>query len=249
MPQNVFKISDGRTHFCQWDMKQKLIVLDDRITHVRFSNRDMEHSKRCTVYTDGEQRVCNVPDVLLQLPKNLVAHACIEDESGSSSTVKSVKFAVVKQPIPADYVCEQTGDIEEKLAQIDVKLDAVSASKADDIYYDEDGKYIQLTANGELIGSRVQIPESGASGIENCEINEEGHLIVTLVGGKIIDAGYVGSESGATFVPHISADKILTWTCDKDLPVPDPVDLNVFDEWEELGDDGEQPSQYNWEFM
>ena len=55
MPQNIFKIYDGRTNFWQWDTKQKLIVLDDRITEVRFSNRNMEHSKRRIVYKDNER--------------------------------------------------------------------------------------------------------------------------------------------------------------------------------------------------
>ena len=54
MPQNIFKIYDGRTNFWQWDTKQKLIVLDDSITEVHFSNRNMEHSKRRPVYKDND---------------------------------------------------------------------------------------------------------------------------------------------------------------------------------------------------
>ena len=46
MPQNIFKIYDGRTHFWQWDTGQKLIVLDESVTEVHFSNRNMEHSKK-----------------------------------------------------------------------------------------------------------------------------------------------------------------------------------------------------------
>lgn len=121
MPQNIFKIYDGRTSFWQWDTRQKLIVLDDRITEVRFSNRNMEHSKRRPVYTDNDGvRICNVPDVLLQLPKNLVAYACIKQDDGTCSTVKAVKFAVARQPIPADYVCEQDAVIENILAKIEM---------------------------------------------------------------------------------------------------------------------------------
>ena len=121
MPQNIFKIYDGRTNFWQWDTKQKLIVLDDRITEVRFSNRNMEHSKRRPVYTDNNGvRICNVPDVLLQLPKNLIAYACIKQDDGTCSTVKAVKFAVARQPIPADYVCEQDAVIENILAKIEM---------------------------------------------------------------------------------------------------------------------------------
>ena len=121
MPQNVFKIYDGRTSFWQWDTKQKLIVLDERITEVRFSNRDMEHSKRRPVYTDNNGvRICNVPDLLLQLPKNLIAYACIKNDDGTCSTVKAVKFAVNRQPIPTDYVCEQDVVIENILTRIEL---------------------------------------------------------------------------------------------------------------------------------
>ena len=121
MPQNIFKIYDGRTNFWQWDTKQKLIVLDDRITEVRFSNRNMEHSKRRIVYTDNNgMRICNVPDLLLQLPKNLIAYACIKRDDGSCSTVKAVKFAVARQPIPTDYICEQDAVVEDILLRIEL---------------------------------------------------------------------------------------------------------------------------------
>ena len=121
MPQNIFKIYDGRTSFWQWDTKQKLIVLDERITEVRFSNRNMEHSKRRPVYTDNNGvRICNVPDLLLQLPKNLIAYACIKNEDGSCSTVKAVKFAVNRQPIPSDYICEKDAVVEDILTRIEL---------------------------------------------------------------------------------------------------------------------------------
>jgi hypothetical protein len=121
VPQNIFKIYDGRTSFWQWDTKQKLIVLDDRITEVRFSNRNMEHSKRRPVYTDNNGiRICNVPDLLLQLPKNLIAYACIRNDDGSCSTVKAVKFAVHRQPIPSDYICEQDAVVENILLRIEL---------------------------------------------------------------------------------------------------------------------------------
>lgn len=249
MPQNIFKIYDGRTNFWQWDTKQKLIVLDDRITEVRFSNRNMEHSKRRDVYVDSNGvRICNVPDILLQLPKNLIAYACIDGENGAMSTVKSVKFAVMRQPIPANYICEQDEDLEERLTEIDIKLDVINDSKADDIHYDEDSKSIQLTANGELIGNRVQLPENENPGIASCLVDEDGYLIVTLTNGQTINAGYVGTADGITFVPHVSEDKILTWTNDGGLENPAPVDLNPFDEWSTLPEEGME-TEYEWEFL
>lgn len=124
MSQNIFKIHDGRTNFWQWDTKQKLIILDERITEVRFAHRNMDHSKRRPVYTDNDGiRVCAVPDVLLQIPKNLIAYACIKHEDGTYSTVKSVKFAVRQQPIPSDYVCEQDAVVEEIMTRIELLED------------------------------------------------------------------------------------------------------------------------------
>lgn len=121
MPQNIFRIYDGRTNFWQWDTKQKLIVLDDRVTEVRFSNRNMEHSKRRPVYTDSDGiRICNVPDMLLQLPKNLIAYACAKNDDGSYSTIKAVQFAVYRQPIPTNYVCEQDAVVENILMRLEL---------------------------------------------------------------------------------------------------------------------------------
>ena len=244
MPQNIFKIYDGRTSFWQWDRNQKLIVLNDAITEVHFSNRNMTHSIKKDVYKDNDGvRLCNVPSELLKLPRNLVAYAYAD-----GVTMKSVKFAVIQRPMPNDYISDQSDEIEDKFTQIDIMLDALNENKADNICVDEDGN-VQLTSNGELIGNCVALPSCEASVIDNCYIDENGHLIVVLTNGKSIDCGYVGNENGATFIPHISEDKILSWTCDKDLPIPDSIDLNPFDEWVELGDDGEADSQYVWETM
>ncbi len=243
MPQNIFKIYDGRTNFWQWDTKQKLIVLDNDVTEVHFSNRNMTHSVKRHIYMQDNLRVCDVPSDLLQLPKNLVAHACVD-----GTTIKSVKFAVMKRPMPNDYVSEQNEEIEERLTQIDIQLQNLNENKADNIYCDEDGQYVQLVANGAPIGDRVELSCNDVCSVVNCEINEEGHLIVTLSDGRIIDVGYVGATDGVTFIPYIDEDKILTWTNDGGLENPKPVDLNPFDEWTTLPDEGVE-TEYEWEFL
>ena len=118
---NIFKIYDGRTNFWQWDTGQKLIVLDDSVTEVHFSNRNMEHSKKKVVYTNKDGvRVVNIPDLLLQLPKNLIAYAYANDGNGTGRTVKSVKFAVVQRPIPVDYVCGQDDALEDIMIRLEL---------------------------------------------------------------------------------------------------------------------------------
>lgn len=125
MPQNIFKIYDGRTSFWQWDTKQKLIVLDENITEVHFSNRNMTHSIKRDVYDKDGLRLCNVPDDLLKLPRNLVAYAYAD-----GATVKSVKFAVVKRPMPSDYISDQSEElyeIERRLELLEIVLKDIEA--------------------------------------------------------------------------------------------------------------------------
>ena len=156
MPQNIFKIYDGRTNFWQWDTKQKLIVLDDSITEVRFSNRNMEHSKRRPVYTDKDGlRICNVPDLLLQLPKNLIAYACVKEEDGCCRTVKAVKFAVYQQPIPTDYVCEQDAVIEDILIRIEL---------LENLLKDVESGNKELTKFTNMVDAAKWAVESGSAG-------------------------------------------------------------------------------------
>ena len=204
----------------------------------------MTHSVKRDVYDKDGMRVCNVPDDLLKIPSNLVAYAMSD-----ASTVKSVKFAVVRRPMPSDYISDQNEEIEEKFTKIDIMLESINENKADNIYYDEDSNYIQLVANGDPIGNRVELSQCQECGIDDCKINEDGHLIVTLTDGRIIDAGYVGNADGVTFIPNISDDLILSWTNDGGLKNPDPVDLNPHDEWIELGDGPEVPTEYTWEFI
>ena len=57
------------------------------------------------------------------------------------------------------------------------------------------------------------------------------------VGAKTINIGGKGDD-GATFTPSVSADGIISWTNDKDLPNPEPV--NIKGEKGDKGDRGEQ---------
>lgn len=156
VPQNIFKIYDGRTNFWQWDTKQKLIVLDEHITEVRFSNRDMEHSKRRPVYTDKDGvRICNVPDLLLQLPKNLIAYACIKNDDGTCSTVKAVKFAVYRQPIPSDYVCEQDAVVENIMMRLEL---------LESLLKDVEAGTQQFTKFDDIVDAATWAKESGKAG-------------------------------------------------------------------------------------
>lgn len=63
------------------------------------------------------------------------------------------------------------------------------------------------------------------------------------VGAKTIYIGGKGDD-GATFTPSVSADGIISWTNDKDLPNPEPVNIKgVKGEKGDKGDTGPQGPQ------
>lgn len=103
----VFEIYDGRNNFWQWDSGQRLIVHDETINQVHFSNRGMTHSLVAEVRTEFDgKRVCNVPDVALEVPKTLIVYGYSKKES-DFSTMVSMKFLVRERPIPDDYIYDR----------------------------------------------------------------------------------------------------------------------------------------------
>lgn len=136
--------------------------------------------------------------------------------------------------------------LDQRLIQVDAMINAaneltdhLSETKADNIMYNKDTNTIQLTANGNLIGDAI---EYNSCGLKSFEVNDNDNITITLMNGRVIDLGQISGASGATFIPHIDEHKILTWTNDKGLENPAPVDLNPFDEW-----DDETESDYIWE--
>ena len=146
--------------------------------------------------------------------------------------------------------------IDQRLIQTEVMLNAMNdmnqylyETKADNIMRNEEENYVQLIANGEPIGDRITLVNNGGCSVVDVKIDENNNLIVTLSDGRIIDAGHIDGGDGVTFIPHISDDYILSWTNDGGLKNPDPVDLNPHDEWIELNQGPETPTEYMWEFI
>lgn len=85
--------------------------------------------------------------------------------------------------------------------------------------------------------------------VVDAELAENGDMILKMSDGTEKNIGSVAGEDGAVYVPHISEQKILSFTIeDKPGDVPDPVDLNPHDEWSDI-DDSEIVSDYVWEKM
>lgn len=111
MPQNIFKIYGGANSFWQWETDQKLIVLDETIDKVHFSNKYMRRAFTSDVYVDADGlRICDIPDEMFTIPKNLIATAH-DNEGVPDEIIRSVQFAVKARPIPYDYKAEQENHI------------------------------------------------------------------------------------------------------------------------------------------
>lgn len=120
--------------------------------------------------------------------------------------------------------------------QIMERIDDIDVSKADNIMHNKEEGYIQLTANGKPIGDQVEMI-AGDCKIKDVVVDEKEDITIIMADGREILIGHVEGASGATFIPHIDEHGILTWTCDKDLPLPEPFDLNMRDEWQSDVDD------------
>lgn len=85
--------------------------------------------------------------------------------------------------------------------------------------------------SGEIYTNTVKLPVEPKKGANNggCDCEDTPNVV---------------------FVPEISDNKILSWTIKEvgeDLTVPNPTDLNPYDEWSETGN--EVMSEYIWEPM
>ena len=99
----MFRIYDGRDYFYQWDIDRKIIVEDSSITQVHFCNRTDDCSLICEVYDEGNLRVVNVPNILLQASLPIRVYGYDGDH-----TEYCKYFNVYRRTKPADYVYTET---------------------------------------------------------------------------------------------------------------------------------------------
>ena len=159
-----------------------------------------------------------------------------------------------------DYLCDHQvtaiyqfhKDLDKTVAEVGETVEQVTTaldSKADNIVFHPEDSTIQLTAGGEPVGDRLKISTIDGAVVNNAGITVDGELIVTFTDGTMKNLGVVVDESGNVFVPHLDDRKILSWTVEsRATEVPDPVDLNPFDEWSSV-DDNTVVSDYIWEDM
>lgn len=245
MPNKIFKIYDNRTNFWQWDTNQKLIVLDESITEVRFSNRNMEHSKRRIVYTDNDgKRVCNVPDILLQLPKDLMVYACIKRDGQSCATVSAEKFEVYRQPIPSDYICEQDAVVDAILGRLEMLENLIEDIKTGNQ---------ELKRFDNIVDAAKWAKDNGVAG-SIVVVFIEDKWVPHVIEGDLSLSPICDCSGEAmnisTYVPRLENDKLIFTLTDTPTKEEIVIDIDRTNEWGSIGGWSEDVSgNYIWETL
>ena len=90
----MFKIQDGRKSFTQWDLNRKIIVEDDSITQVHFTNLLNKNA----LVSEVKNHLADVPNVLLQDYGTILIYGY---DGNYTKYVEA--FRVVRREKPEDY--------------------------------------------------------------------------------------------------------------------------------------------------
>lgn len=101
----MFKIYDGSSAFCQWEIDQKLVV-NASCNEVHFTNDGVKTLELIPYELDG-QLVVDVPNILLQENKPITVYAYVFTSESSFTKVQKT-FMVVPYAKPDDYEYTET---------------------------------------------------------------------------------------------------------------------------------------------
>ncbi len=152
-----------------------------------------------------------------------------------------------------DYLCDHTVtalyQLSKKMNTAISDINDAIEKKADNIVFNSEDNTIQLSSGGTPIGDRIKVSTIDGAVVTNAGITTDGELILIFSDGTIKNLGNVIDSNGVVYVPHLSDRKILSFTIeDKPTGVPEPVDLNPWDEWFDMDESGLK-SDYIWEDM
>ena len=95
----MFKIHDGRKSFTQWDLNRKIIVEDDSITQVHFTNLLNKNA----LVSEVKNHLADVPNVLLQDYGTILIYGY---DGNYTKYVEA--FRVIRRDKPEDYIYTET---------------------------------------------------------------------------------------------------------------------------------------------
>lgn len=163
----IFSLQDGK-HLYQWDRERVLLVLNDEVNQVHFTNDAVTQAIKVDVRIADGIRVADVPSVLLQHACNLTAYAFIVEDNDREYTLVHEEFRVLARKQPDDYVPP-----EEHNKWVDLREELLQALEAAEAAADK-------AAGSEIAATEI--------------INDE--LIVTYADGDQVNLGKVKGDPG-----------------------------------------------------
>lgn len=118
----MLTIYDGRSHFWQWDINQKLKVDAGHACEVHFRDPNGSTALVVDTYTLDGQTVADVPNAVLHESESVLAWVYICE--GDECTKYEARFAVWPRQKPADYVYTETeikrfSDLDERMKALE----------------------------------------------------------------------------------------------------------------------------------
>lgn len=142
----MLKIQGTRNYLYQWDLNQKVIVVDnDSVNEVHFVNEGQnDNALIVEVKEDSKARYAEIPNILLQSGDNIGAYE--HCENNGEYTFRKYLLEVIRRPKPADYVYTETEikSYEALKSDLDNKIDAPQTANVGDVLtveeVDDEGK-------------------------------------------------------------------------------------------------------------
>lgn len=230
--------ADGEVlqYYTQWDVNQKLIIKGADTSSApdfHFLNTLMSDTYVVESQISGGEIIVDVPDELLQYEVPIIAHVSYVD----GTTEYTVRIPIMPRKKPVNYIYTETdsgsgsGGSSGTQVSIANNLTTNNANMA------------LSAAQGVVLNTKIQSKVSAdemSSAINNAVSNKVGinevnsaisEALSNFSGGGSGESG----EDGATFTPSIDANGNLSWSNNKGLSNPEPVNIK--------GDSGETPER------
>lgn len=181
----------------------------------------------------------------------------LDTEGLAKQMVRKTSPAVITiVPISAwsDIIADSAlSALDQRLIQVDAMINAANEfnqylyeTKADNIIYNEEGKYIQLTAAGSPIGNKISM--SSGVNVVSVKVDEDGNLIINYSDNTAENIGKIGSHPCAgVYIPSYSDDGILTFTLNETAKENIyEFDIDSTNDWHPV-EEAEQSTDYIWQ--
>ena len=186
----MFKITDGRECFYQWDKDRQLYVEDNTITQVHFDNRTTLNS----IVVEVKDGICDVPNFLLCNNAKIRVYGYINE----GYTKIEEAFEVIPKSKPSDYIYTET-----EIYKIDIAVqEAIQNAKDSGMFQGESGKDGITPHIGENGNWFIGVKDTGINangtkgiGISHIELNNN-ELNITLSDGTVYNLGNIKGDQG-----------------------------------------------------